>query len=93
MYHLDFKEELKKLNKHVKGNYVVLNRTKEPNLDDEWARAQMEIDLNENIASIMTSWFKIESDPPEFLYWRKTLIRNFDYLRVLKQTSHWHYHN
>ena len=35
MYNLDFKQELKKLNKHVKGNYVVLNRTKEPNLDDE----------------------------------------------------------
>ena len=32
---LDFKQELTKLNKHVRGNYVVLNRTSEPNLDDE----------------------------------------------------------
>ena len=33
--HLNFKDELKKLNRHLQGNYVVLNRTKEPNLDDE----------------------------------------------------------
>ena len=32
---LNFRQELKKLNKHVKGNYVVLNRTKKPNLDAE----------------------------------------------------------
>ena len=32
---LDFKAELGKLNKHLRGNYVVLNRTKSPNLDDE----------------------------------------------------------
>lgn len=32
---LDFKTELKKLNKHVVGNYVVLNRTKRPDLDKD----------------------------------------------------------
>ena len=32
---LVFKDELKKLNKHVQGDYVVLNRTASPNLDKE----------------------------------------------------------
>ena len=32
---LDFRKELKKLNKHTQGNYVVLNRTKRPNVDSE----------------------------------------------------------
>ena len=32
---LNFKQELSKLNKHVRGNYVVLNRTHKPNLDQE----------------------------------------------------------
>ena len=44
MHNLDFRAELKKLNKHVKGNYVVLNRTKEPNLDDEWRMLHRSID-------------------------------------------------
>ena len=32
---IDFKTELGKLNKHKKGNYVVFNRSKLPNLDSE----------------------------------------------------------
>ena len=31
---LDFRAELKKLNKHVQGNYVVLNKTSAPNADE-----------------------------------------------------------
>ena len=32
---LNFKQELAKLNKHVRGNYVVLNRSHQPNPDEE----------------------------------------------------------
>ena len=32
---LNFKEELSKLNSHMRGNFVVLNRTKQPNLEME----------------------------------------------------------
>ena len=32
---LNFKEELGKLNSHMRGNFVVLNRTKQPNLEME----------------------------------------------------------
>ena len=34
---LDFRQELGKLNKHLKGNYVVVNRAAVPNMDEEWA--------------------------------------------------------
>ena len=33
---LDFKSELRKLNKHLQGNYVVMNRSKNANPDDEF---------------------------------------------------------
>ena len=32
---LDFRQELGKLNKHLKGNYVVVNRAAVPNMDEE----------------------------------------------------------
>ena len=34
-HNIDFKKELTKLNKHVRGNYVVLNRTKSVNPDGD----------------------------------------------------------
>jgi len=32
---IDFRKELGKLNKHLKGNYVILNKASTPNMDEE----------------------------------------------------------